>query len=561
VTLPAPPCAISKGCELGDLVRDLQGTSEELIETHISWVFLRSREVFKLKKPVNFGFLDFSDLASREGACHAEVELNSRLAPGIYRGVLPVRRDARGQHAIDGAGEVVDYVVVMSRLPAQARADLKLERGELTLAHVDTVARLLARFHARAARGGRISEFGGVDVIRANVEENFAQARALLVELVPEAVEREVEVRQLGFLEKQAELFARRVAQGYVRDGHGDLRLEHVYLADGADPVIIDCIEFNERFRFADVCSDLAFLSMDLGCLGRLDLKERLLSTYARESGDHDLFALVDFYESYRAYVRAKVSAFTLASGSLSYTERAKLEAEARRYLLVALAAERPALTAPRLVAVGGLIASGKSSLATALGDATGAIVISSDETRKRLHGAEPTTPLHDPRQTGAWQDAYAPEASRRVYTELLRRARLVLESGRSVILDASFRSSDDREAARGLASSLGASFNFVECRATDEVARARLAERARGPSVSDGNLEIYADFAARYEPVTELDPAEYLLVDTSGALERSLAQLQPALSGAGSVFRAMPAMATSPASTPSGATPPSGRP
>jgi aminoglycoside phosphotransferase family enzyme/predicted kinase len=522
---------MSKGCELGDLVPDLQGTSEELIETHISWVFLRAQEVFKLKKPVNFGFLDFSDASSRERACHAEVELNSRLAPGIYRGVLPVRRDVRGHHAIDGAGEVVDHVVVMSRLPAQARADLELERGELTSADIDAVARLLARFHARAARGERIAEFGRVEVIRGNVEENFAQARALLVELVPEAVEREVEARQLGFLEQHAELFARRAAQGFVRDGHGDLRLEHVYFTGAGDPVIIDCIEFNERFRFADVCSDLAFLSMDLGCQGRPDLKERLLSTYARESGDHDLFALVDFYESYRAYVRAKVGAFTLASGSLSYTARAKLEAESRRYLLVALAAERPSLTAPRLLAVGGLIASGKSSLATALGDATGAIVISSDETRKRLHGAEPTTPLHDPRHTGAWQDAYSPEASQRVYTELLRRARLVLESGRSVILDASFRSSDDRLAARRLASSVGASFQFVECRATDEVARARLAERARGPSVSDGRLEIYADFVAHYEPVTELEPAEYLRVDTSGTLERSLAQLGPATS------------------------------
>lgn len=532
---------------MGDLVRDLEASSEELIETHISWVFLRAEAVFKLKKPVNFGFLDFSDRLSRERACYAEVELNSRLAPGIYRGVLPVRRDRGGQHSIDGAGEVVDHVVHMSRLPAQARADLLLERGELTHAHVDAVARLLARFHLRAARGERISEFGALDVIRGNVTENFEQARALLVELVPAAVEREVEARQIDFLRDHVDLFAQRVAQGYVRDGHGDLRLEHVYFTGAAEPVIIDCIEFNERFRFADVCADLAFLAMDLRCQRRPDLQERLLSTYARKSGDYDLFLLVDFYEGYRAYVRAKVSAFTLASGSLSSAARTRLEAEARRYLLVALAAERPPLGAPRLVAVGGLIASGKSSVATALGDASGAIVISSDETRKRMHGAEPTTPLQDPRHAAAWQGAYSPEVSQRVYSELLRGARLALASGRSVILDASFRSRADREAARRLASSMGTSFCFVECRATEDVARARLAQRARGPSNSDGRVEIYADFAARYEPVTEFAAPEYLLVDTSGTLERSLEQLEPVLAGTGARSGGTPAGAAPP--------------
>jgi uncharacterized protein len=511
---------------LGDLVQDLEASSEELIETHISWVFLRQGEVFKLKKPVNFGFLDFSDVSSRERACHAEVELNSRLAPGVYLGVVPVTRDARGEHAIGGQGQVVDHAVHMSRLPVEARADLRLGRGELGVAEVDALARCLARFHARAATSAHIAEFGRVEVIRGNVEENFAQARASLQRVATEAAEREVEDRQLAFLNTHGELFARRIEGGHIRDGHGDLRLEHVYLAGDQDPVIIDCIEFNERFRFADVCADLAFLSMDLGWHGRHDLKERLLATYVRETGDHDLYALVDFYESYRAYVRAKVTSFSLASERLSFAARAKLEAEARRYLLLALAAERPALAAPRLLAVGGMIASGKSSLAEALGERLGAPVIGSDETRKRLCGVEATTPLRD----GAWRDAYGPEVTERVYAELVRRARVVLESGRSVILDATFRSRGDREAARHLAASASASFRFVECRVPEAVARARLLTRARGPSVSDGRPEIYAEFAARYEPVTELEPAEYVRIDTSGRLEASIAQLERAV-------------------------------
>lgn len=531
---------------MGDLASDLTASSEELIETHISWVFLRPGEVFKVKKPVDFGFLDFTDAAARKAACLAEVELNSRLAPGVYRGVVPVLRDSRGVHHVGsspnhatgdagtapsstpewaGQGEVVDYAVHMNRLPRAARADLLLERGELGAAHIDALAGCLARFHARAAQGEHIAEFGRVQVIRGNVEENFAQARSLLSQLVPGDVEREVEERQLGFLASHAPLFAQRIGGGYIRDGHGDLRLEHAYMVDSGGPVIIDCIEFNERFRFADVCADVAFLSMDLRWHGRVDLAERLLARYARETGDHDLYALVDFYESYRAYVRAKVSALSLGSASLSFDARQRLEAEARGYLLLSLASERPALRAARLIAMGGMIASGKSSIAEALGTAMGAIVIGSDETRKRLHGVQPTTPLHD----AAWQSTYSLDATQRVYSELLRRAQVVLQSGRSVIIDATFRSRADRAAARRLAATTGAVFTFVECRASDAVARARLASRARGPSVSDGRLEIYDDFAARYEPATELAPSEYVLVDTSGTVEESMERLSRA--------------------------------
>lgn len=519
---------------MGDLVGDLRACAEECIETHISWVFLRRDEVFKLKKPVDLGFLDFTDATRRRAACDAEVELNSRLAPGIYRGVLPVRRDRAGLHRVAAGGEdeIVDHVVHMSRLPVDARADLRLERGALGGDDIAQLARRLARFHGAAARSREIDAFGAVETIRRNVEENFVQARSLLRQLAGEALEREVEERQLDFLRGNAERFARRIEGGFIRDGHGDLRLEHVYLMPDRDPVIIDCIEFNERFRYADVCADIAFLSMDLGWHGRPDLKERLLAAYARETDDHELYALVDFYESYRAYVRAKVNAFSLASPSLGFAARARAEAEARRYLLVALAAERPPLGAPRLIAVGGLIGSGKSSVAEALGERLAAPVIGSDETRKRLLGVAPVTPLHDQ----PWQGNYSSEVSERVYSALLARARVVLESGRSVVLDASFGQRARREAARQVARASGAAFAFVECRASEGVSRARLEARARGPSVSDGRSEIYAELARRHEPVTELPPPEHVAIDTNGTLEGSVAQLERAglLSGAG---------------------------
>jgi predicted kinase len=298
-----------------------------------------------------------------------------------------------------------------------------------------------------------------------------------------------------------------------------------VYLEEGREPKIIDCIEFNERFRYADVCADIAFLSMDLAWHDRVDLAERFLATYARATGDYDLYALVDFYESYRAYVRAKVSALSLGSNTLGHDARVELEAHARRYLLLALAVERPTLDRPRLIAVGGVIASGKSSLSDALSERLQIAVVSSDETRKRLLGVGATTPLAH----GAWQAGYSPEKNAEVYAEVLRQASQVLGSGRSVIVDASFRSRADREATRELARSLDASHCFIECQVADEVARARLAARARGPSISDGRLEIFDEFVARYEPVSELPLEEHLIIDSGGSLESSLQQLETA--------------------------------
>jgi uncharacterized protein len=507
---------------LGELVKDLQAGSEALIETHISWVFLGRHEVFKVKKPVDFGFLDFTELSSRERACRSEVELNARLAPGVYLGVVPVTRGQAGEHVFGGSGEVVDFAVRMRRLPVEARADLRLEADQLRWEEVEALAVAVAGFHARAERGPRIGEHGSVRAIARNVEENFVQANAALRALVSEATEREIEERQLAFLAQHPDIFERRVASDRICDGHGDLRLEHVYFTDRASPIVIDCIEFNERFRFADTCADVAFLSMDLAFYERVDLKERFLAAYARESHDYELYSVVDFYESYRAYVRAKVNALSLASAA-SFEARQRLERQARRYLLLALAAERPAFGTPRLIAVGGIIASGKSTFADALGADLGVPVISSDRTRKALLGVEPLEPLrHEP-----WQRGYAPELTTRVYEELMRLSRVVLQSGRSVVLDATFASRQSRSMARATASELSVPFCFVECRVPQDVARARLRERASGASVSDGRLEIFDQFLARYEGVTELEPTEHFIADTTVALPEHIRRLR----------------------------------
>ncbi|HEX8790590.1 MAG TPA: AAA family ATPase [Polyangiaceae bacterium] len=481
-----------------------------LAETHISWVFLVGDDVYKVKKPVDLGFLDFRSLAQRRAACDAEVRLNARLAPHVYLGVSPVRRDPRGVHAVEGDGDVVDWAVHMRRLDDRKRADEMLARGALRGEDVDAIAGQLAVFHASARCDAETSRFGRPEAVEANVLENFAQTHRDVVRHVRPAEAREIELQQTGFIHDHGDVFQARIDGRRVRDGHGDLRLEHVYLDDDR-ATIIDCIEFNDRFRFGDVCADVAFLSMDLAWHGHVELAERLLARYARESNDFDLYAVVDFYESYRAYVRAKIAMLLGA------------DAEARRYLLLALSAGRRSLLAPMLVCVGGIVASGKSTVADHLGIELAAPVVEADRTRKHLLGVAPGVHL----EAGSWSGAYDLAFTERVYAELLRRAGVVLASGRPVILDASFRSREMRRAARDLAEKHRVPFRFVECRASAEVSRQRLARRDVEAGVSDARLSLLEDFRARFEPPDELAPGEHVVLDTTRPLEESLAQLR----------------------------------
>lgn len=506
---------------------DFDASSIERVQTHISWVFLLRDDVFKVKRPVVFGFLDFGSSDKRRAACEAELKLNARLASGIYLGVVPIVQESDGRHRVGGPpGRIVDWAVHMKRLPDAVRADLVLRRDELSLEIVDGIAERIAQFHANAAIDEAKAHYGSATAVAKCVEDNFNETAATLTRYVRPDEAEEIQRWQRAFVRDHARLFEQRIAAGKVRDGHGDLRLEHVYLAGDPSPTIIDCIEFNDRFRHADVCSDVAFLSMDLAAHGRVDLAERLLARYAREASDFDLFALVDFYESYRAYVRGKVASIVASDEALDWPARQRAEDEARRYFLLALASNRRPLLGPSVIAIGGVIASGKSTIADAAGARLSAPVVDADRTRKAMLGVTPHHPVHDP----AWQGAYDPELTERVYAEVLRRARVVLASGRPVVVDASFRSQAHRRAARELARAHGAPFLFVECRVDRQVAMSRLEARARGPAVSDGRTAIFDAFAAQFEPVTELGEGEHLVLDTSQDLALTLTRLSARL-------------------------------
>lgn len=503
------------------------GERVERIETHVSKVHLLARDVFKVKKAVSLGFLDFSTPEARKAACDAEVELNRRLAPGVYLGVVPIVRGPDGAHRVltggVADGEIVEWAVHMTRLSDERRADRLLHRGALGAEELETVAAALARFHDRCRSDEATARHGTPEAIAVNVAENFAQTREALAGLLSPEEAREIEAWQTAFLRDEAGRFAARIAAGRVRDGHGDLRLEHVYLEPNG-PIAIDCIEFADRFRFADVASDVAFLSMDLAAHDRVDLAEHLLAAYARESNDYDLYGVVDFYESYRAWIRGKIATIVAAGKDASPEVRQAARRTARRHFLLALSAERASLLRPVVVAVGGIIASGKSTLASWIGRALAAPVIEADRTRKGMLGVEATARIHD----GAWSGAYDKGFTERVYEEMRRRARVVLASGRPVVLDASFRAPHLRLAAREVAREAGVPFVFVECHAPADVCKARLAARAEDPrAVSDGRLAIFDDFVREWQPPEELAPAERVRVDTSRPEEESHAELR----------------------------------
>lgn len=512
---------------------DLARGADEVHETHISWVFLVGDEVFKVKKPVGLGFLDFRSQEARREACEAEVRLNARLCPEVYLGVVSVVRNAAGSHrllrpddAIRSDERVVDHAVHMRRLAAADRLDQRLARGTLADEHLRRLAERLASFHEACATDSSIARFGLPEAIALNVRENFDQTRESVRDHLSDAEAAEIERWQLAFLERRAPLFHARASADRVRDGHGDLRLEQIYATDEGEPSILDCIEFNERFRYGDVYADIAFFSMDLALSGRVDLAERFLAHYARASQDYDGYALVDFYESYRAFVRGKVSSMLAADEGASPALRDAARKKARRSYLLALAMERRSLIPPSVIAVGGVLGSGKTTLSDALSAIVGGPAIQTDRTRKHLLGVMATERIHE----APWEGAYDASFTARVYDEVFRRASVVLRSGRPVVLDASFRERALRQRAQTLALEHGVPFHFVECVCPLELCRERLVERAKTRSVSDGRIEIFDEFVASWEPADGLEAMVYHRADTSRPVVDVLADLRQAL-------------------------------
>jgi aminoglycoside phosphotransferase family enzyme/predicted kinase len=498
----------------------------QALETHISWIVLTGPFAYKIKKPLNLGFLDFSTLAKRRFYCEEELRLNRRLAPEIYLEVVAVAGTPEAPR-VNGPGVAFEYAVKMVQFPQDAQLDRVLARGELTPEHIDTLARELAAFHGRAAGAGEGSPYGTPAHVLAPMEENFRQIRARVAgEFFPPldrletwTVQRHAQLRTV--------LEARRRG-GFVRECHGDAHLANMALREGR-VLIFDCLEFNENLRWIDVMSELAFVVMDLDDRDRSDLARRCLNTYLEHTGDYAGLTVLRFYQTYRALVRAKVDAIRVRQPGLSPDEAARLSTRYREYTALAERYTQPA--APVLIVTHGLSGSGKTWFSQRLLESFDAIRVRSDVERKRLHGLAALAPSGSQIETGL----YTPDASRRTYERLAELARLILGAGFPVIVDAAFLKRRQRDLLRSLATDRRVPFVILDMRAPEAVLRERVRLRAReARDASEAGLAVLDHQLATHEPLAPDELEKTLGVDSrtppaTAELVAELRRLPPA--------------------------------
>ncbi|GAA3394888.1 bifunctional aminoglycoside phosphotransferase/ATP-binding protein [Cryptosporangium minutisporangium] len=449
-------------------------------ETHSGVVFFTGDRAYKLKKPLDLGFVDFRTPESRRHACHREVELNRQFARDVYLGVAEV-------HGPDG--RPCDWLVVMRRMPTDRRLSALLAAGEDGDGPLRALARMLAAHHATARRSAVIDAQGSPAALRTRWTDNLAGLEPFRGTIADPVVLDEIADRALRYVDGRGDLLADRVASGRVRDGHGDLLADDVFCLDDG-PRALDCLEFDDALRAVDGVDDAACLAMDLERLGAPAAAARFLGWFAEFTGGPRVTSLEHHYVAYRAVMRAKVASLRWQQGD---TGRA---ADVTRLLGIGLTHLRAAEA--RLILVGGLPGVGKSTVAGGLADALGAVLLRSDRMRKEAAGLAPEADGRAPWRTGL----YEPGRTSSAYDALLHRAVDALRRGESVVLDASWAGAVQRDAARVVASRAGATLVELHCVAPAAVAAERIAHRSGDPS--DATPEIAARLAAEFAPWPE---------------------------------------------------------
>ena len=451
------------------------------IETHISWVFLTGEYAWKIKKPVDLGFLDFSTPEKRRFFCEEELRLNRRLAPELYLSVDTVCLH-EGRLHVGGEGQVVDYAVRMRQFDPEQQLDRMLARGELQASHIDALARHIARFHAEVAVAGEDQPWGDVEHVLEPMLANFAHIRqcAVLPPDDPRLAELEQWTRAQGAA--LAERLAQRKAEGFIRECHGDLHLGNMALM-GGEVVAFDCLEFNPSLRWIDIISEVAFTVMDLEDRGARGLAQGFLDGWLTHGGDYGGVALLDFYKVYRAMVRAKVNAIRQQQLGDDAAAREAAQKEVAAYLGMAQAYTQAARSAaPVLVLTHGLSASGKSTVSGALLEHARAIRLRSDVERKRLFGLAPEARS----ASGVAAGIYDAEATARTYGRLRELAAELLASGYAVIVDAAFLRREQREAFYALAGESRVPCVVLDLTAPEAELRRRISTRRGDASEAD---------------------------------------------------------------------------
>lgn len=496
----------------------------EHIQTHISHVFIAGPFVYKLKKPVDFGFLDYSTLQKRKKYCHREVELNRRLSDDIYIGVVGISR--KGSHysfdeSETDSDETIEYVVKMRKMQGDYFLNRIIEEGKLTNKHLDRVADFLTPFYLNQNQDRDLSKWGKIETIKFNTDENFSQTEQFIGHSIHRNAFEAVRYFTDCYFQKNKQLFQSRIKNRRIVDGHGDLHLEHIHITP-EKVQIYDCIEFNERFRYGDLAADLAFLAMDLDFNHCMRQERYFVEMMSEKLKDKELPQIIDFYKCYRAYVKGKVKSLQSVEEEVPKQNRKLLKEKAVRYFNLSL---RYALigSKPIVIVFMGRIATGKSTLAEALSKQLKIDLFSSDRVRKSLAGL----PLTERTPASKRSSLYSSGMSEKTYETLISKAKDSIDNGESVIVDATFNKQEFRQLLQDCFKGKAISLLFVEVQASDEAIYERLKARNTAENViSDARLEDFEKLAASYTSPSEMNFHPYITAHTDQPLENSLEQL-----------------------------------
>jgi len=477
----------------------------QLIETHISWVILTGDFVYKVKKPVNFGFLDFSTLEKRKFYCEEELRLNRRLAPDLYLDVIQIS-GSTDNPVLAGKSKALEYAVKMLEFSQDMQLDHVLARNGLQQDMIDSIASLIAGFHQTIKTSKDDMDYGNPEKVYQPIKENFIQIR--------ERVTEQSKLELLSTLEQWSEdtfykiknVFAQRKKNGFIRECHGDLHLRNLAWYKNK-PLAFDCLEFNANFRWIDVISEIAFLIMDLEDHQQPKLAQRFLNRYLELSGDYEGCSMLRFYLVYRAMVRAKVDAIRTNQEGISKQELVQANKEFYSYLQLALTYTKQ--EPPIIIITRGMSASGKSTITQPLLEKLGAIRIRSDIERKRLFNIKSDEDSH----ADAEQGIYTTEATKKTYLKLLELAGSIIDAGLPVIVDATFSTTEQRRLFKELATKKQARFIILEFVATNETLKQRILDRKN--DVSDANLNILENQIKNWQPLQQDEKANSILIDT----------------------------------------------
>jgi aminoglycoside phosphotransferase family enzyme/predicted kinase len=487
-------------------------TQVRSIQTHISWVFIAPPFVFKVKKPVNLGFLDFTTLEKRHYFCQREVELNRRLCPEIYLGTVPIY-ETDSSFSFKPQRKIVEYAVQMRELPHGCFLIELLEKNLVGEKEINRVISTLDRFYQAETPTAEIEQWGTPEKLKISTDENFTQVEAFIGKTISPAAFEAIRHYTNQFYKLNENLFRQRIQQHWILDCHGDLHLDHVHLTPEAT-TIFDCIEFNDRFRFIDIANDLAFLAMDFDFQGRSDLGNLLLRNAARELGDAGMLRIVNFYKCYRAFVRGKVEVESIQATEKETINRQEHEKQAARYFRLALR-YAVAGSEPLILVVMGGVGTGKSTIAKRLAGELDWPLFSSDEIRKALAGV-PLTQRSPPELRNK---IYLPQMTRRTYRKLINDGLAVIACSRdrrspsqavhaAVILDATFSTRALRKFLRDECKRMNVPIQFIELEVSPDEIKNRLKSRnAKTAGASDARLEDFEKLSAIYEPPSELGP------------------------------------------------------